>query len=80
MRSHAHICMQSGAATPHYGNHGNRRHSDKVARDNLALTGVSEGDIDDFYGWDQRQRKKKSQLHYHGRVDRLHRAKVTMML
>jgi len=70
----------AGAAKPHYGNHGNRRHSDKVARDTLALTGVSEGDIDDFYGWDQRQRKKKSQLHYHGRVDRLHRAKVTMML
>ena len=52
----------------------------KCARDTMALTGVTEGDIDDFYGWDQRQRKKKSQLHYHGRTDRLHRAKVTMML
>ena len=70
----------AGAETPHYGNHGNRRHSDKVARDTMAITGSSEGDIDDFFGWDQRQRQKKSQLHYHGRVDRQKRARVTMML
>ena len=70
----------AGAEKPHYGNHGNRRHSDKVARDTMDLTGTSEGDIDDFFGWDQRQRQKKSQLHYHGRIDRQKRARVTMML
>ena len=65
---------------PKFGNHGNRRHADKVAQDTRPITGVTEGEIDDFFGWDQRQRKKRSQLHYHGRAERERRAMVTMML
>ena len=41
---------------------------------------ATEGDIDDQFGWDQKNRKKQSQLHYHGRDDRMKRARVTMML
>ena len=65
---------------PKFGNHGNRRHADKVATETKDLTGCTEGEIDDHFGWDQAQRKKKSQLHYKGRSDRLKRARVTMMM
>ena len=69
-----------GRSKPAFGNHGNRRHGDKNASDNRSTTGVTDGEIDDHFGWDQKARKKKSQLHYKGRENRLQRARVTMML
>ena len=62
------------------GNHGNRRHADKKATDTMHVTGVSSGDLDDHFGWDQAERKKKSQLKYRGKTHRNKRARVTMML
>ena len=69
-----------GLEKPKFGHHANRRYADKTARDTREETGCDEGEIDDFFGWDQRLRQRKSQLHYHGRNDRLKRARITMML
>ena len=69
-----------GLEKPKFGHHALRRYADKCARDTRAETGCDEGEIDDHFGWDQRLRQRKSQLHYHGRTDRLKRARVTMML
>ena len=69
-----------GRAEPKIGHHGNRRKADKEANDTRHLTGVTEGEIDDHFGWNQKERKKTSRLHYHGRNERLKRAKVTMMI
>ena len=44
------------------------------------VTGASDGQVDDHFGWNQKARKKDSQLHDHGRTDRLQRARVTMMI
>ena len=64
-----------------FGHHANRRRkADKQARDSRDLTGCTEGDIDDHFGWDQKARKKKSQLHYRGRLERIKRARTTMYL
>jgi hypothetical protein len=62
------------------GNHGNRRHADKKATDTMQVTGCDTGDLDDHFGWDQAERKKKSQLKYRGKTHRNKRARVTMML
>ena len=69
-----------GRDAPEFGNHGNRRHADKNASDDQAITGVSNGEVDDHFGWKQKERKKTSRLHYQGRLERLKRARVTMML
>ena len=65
---------------PKFGNHGNRRNADKRACDTKDDTGVTTGDINDHFGWEQKERKKKSQLHYQGSAHRNKRARVTMML
>ena len=69
-----------GREAPHFGNHSGRRYADRKATDSSHLTGASKGQIDDHFGWQQRERKKDSQLHYHGRVEREKRARVTMMI
>ena len=69
-----------GREEPKIGHHGNRRKADKEANDTRHLTGVTEGEIDDHFGWNQKERKKTSRLHYHGRNERLKRARVTMMI
>ena len=69
-----------GRDEPKFGNHGNRRRSDQNANDNKEKTGATDGDIDDCYGWNQKERKQTSRLHYQGRTARLKRARVTMML
>ena len=69
-----------GLEKPKFGHHANRRKADKQARDSRDLTGCTEGDIDDHFGWDQKSRKKKSQLHYRGRLERIKRARTTMYL
>ena len=40
--------------------HGNRRKADKIANDTRSVTGVTEGEIDDHFGWNQKERKKTS--------------------
>ena len=67
-----------GLEKPKFGNHALRRYSDKRACDTADKSGSTKGAIDDHFGWDQRKRKKESQLHYHGRTERLKRARVTM--
>ena len=69
-----------GLDVPKFGNHGNRRYADKKALETAAITGVSREIHDDHFGWAQKQRRKESALHYHGRTERLKRAKVTSML
>ena len=69
-----------GLEEPKWGHHTLRRTGDKVARDSMEDTGVTAGDIDDQYGWNQRERSKEQQIHYAGRRDRSRRARVTMML
>ena len=70
----------AGLERPKWGHHTLRRTGDKVARDSQEVTGVDKGEIDDHFGWDQRNRAKDSQLHYAGRRDRARRARITMML
>ena len=69
-----------GLDKPKFGHHANRRKSDKVANDTKEATGVTEEEIDDHFGWDQKSRTKKSRLHYKGRTARLRRARVTSQL
>ena len=69
-----------GLDVPKFGNHGNRRYADKKALETAAMTGVSREIHDDHFGWAQKQRRKESALHHHGRTERLKRAKVTSML
>ena len=70
----------AGLEEPKWGHHTLRRTGDKVARDTQEETGVDKGDIDDQFGWNQKERKKDSQLHYAGRRDRSRRARITMMV
>ena len=65
---------------PKWGHHSFRRGADKVARATMAQTGATRDDIDEHFGWKQRERAEDMQLHYEGRRDRARRARVTMML
>ena len=69
-----------GRDEPHFGNHSGRRYADRKATDSAEITGATKGEIDDHFGWNQRERKKDSQLHYHGKAARLRRARITMMI
>jgi len=69
-----------GALKPSWSNHSWRRFADKVARETRQTTGVSEVDIDLFFGWMEAFYQKLMQLHYAGRGDRVKRARVTMMV
>ena len=46
-------------------------------RANMSKTGASESDIDRIFGWNESWYRKKMQLHYAGREDRVKRAKYT---
>ena len=72
--------MGSDPEKPKVGNHWARRKGDKEARDFMHVTGVSEGIIDDQFGWNQKQRQQAQQIHYSGRTELLLKAKCTMML
>ena len=54
----------NGAVKPHWSHHSWRRFSDKVARETREKTGVSEVDIDLFYGWQEAMYRKLMQIHY----------------
>ena len=64
---------------PKFANHSNRRHADRVAMRNAKVTGVSENDIDFFFGWDLKKLAETMRLHYAGldRVLRLNLRWVT---
>ena len=51
--------------------------ADHMARANMSKTGASESDIDRIFGWNESWYRKKMQLHYAGREDRVKRAKYT---
>ena len=51
---------------PKFGNHGNRWKADKRACETMDVTKATVGEINDNFGWEQKERKKKSQLHYKG--------------
>ena len=65
---------------PKVGNHWARRKADQVARDNMEELGISEDLIDDGFGWNQKDRKRKQQIHYSGRTELLKLARLTMRL
>jgi hypothetical protein len=60
-----------------YGNHSMREMADHVARQTMRETGATETDIDRMFGWCEAWYRKKMQLHYAGRDDRVKRAKIT---
>ena len=66
----------SGEAS--YGNHSMREMADDVARQTMSETGATETDIDRMFGWCEAWYRKKMQLHYAGRDDRVKRAKITL--
>lgn len=69
-----------GRDEPKWGHHSFRRAADKVARASMKETGATREDVDEQFGWKQRERAEDMQLHYEGRTDRARRARVTMML
>ena len=65
---------------PKIGHHWARRKADQVARDSRDVTETSEETIDEAFGWNQKQAKRKQQLHYAGTTEILKLARVTLML
>jgi hypothetical protein len=70
---------QSTDPVPKFGNHSNRRHADRVAMRNAVKNGVSEEDIDFYFGWGLRKMVESMRRHYAGldRVLRLSLSRVT---
>ena len=64
---------------PKFANHSNRRHADRVAVRNMKELGVTETDINFFFGWELKKMDEKMLLHYRGmdRLLRLGLSKVT---
>ena len=69
-----------GREKPAFGDHGNRRYADKRALDTAEQTQVPRTVHNDHFGWAQKAQRKDSALHYHGRTERLLRAKVTSLI
>ena len=65
---------------PKIGHHWARRKADQVARDTMDVTKTTPETIDEAFGWDQKQAKRKQQLHYAGSTALLKLCRVTMML
>ena len=72
--------MGSDPRKPKFGNHWARRKSDKTARETMEQTGATAEDIDDQYGWRQKERRKVQQLHYSGTRELKAKARTSMML
>jgi hypothetical protein len=51
---------------PKFANHSNRRHADRVAMRNAKTTGISESDINFFFGWELKKMAETMRLHYAG--------------
>ena len=68
------------AMKPKIGHHWARRKADQVARDTAEATDTDKETIDEALGWNQKEAKRESQLHYAGSTNILKLARVTMML
>ena len=55
---------------PKFANHSNRRHADRVAMRNAKTTGISDNDVNFFFGWELKKLSEKMLLHYAG-LDRV---------
>ena len=62
------------------GNHWARRKADAVARETAKEYELSVELIDEYFGWDQKARRRKQQIHYSGRTKLLKLARITMGL
>jgi len=65
---------------PKFGNHWARRKADQVAQDTMEETETTPDLVDEYFGWNQKARKKKQQIHYRGKTEMLKLARITMML
>jgi hypothetical protein len=65
---------------PKFGNHWARRKADQVAQDTMEETETTPDLIDEYFGWNQKARKKKQQIQYRGKTGMLKLARITMML
>ena len=67
---------------PKWTTHSLRRLADTVARRYREATGVTEAQIDIFFGWQERMLKKAMQVHYESLsiLARMALAKITGML
>ena len=68
-----------GLEEPKWGHHSMRRAADKKARDSAEEVGLEKGEIDDLFGWKQRERRKDMQLHYAGPDESAKLARATML-
>ena len=64
---------------PKFANHSNRRHADRVAMRGQAESGITDEDINFFFGWELKKMAERMALHYRGldRVLRLRLSRVT---
>ena len=64
---------------PKFANHSNRRHADRVAMRGQADSGITDEDINFFFGWELKKMAERMTLHYRGldRVLRLRLSRVT---
>ena len=69
-----------GLEEPKWGHHTFRRTADRIARATMAITEVTEEDIDEHFGWKQAERAKVQQLSYAGRKHRSTRARITSQI
>ena len=74
--------MGSDPRKPKFGNYWAQRKSDKTVRETMEQTGATTEDIDDQYGWRQKERRKvqQLQLHYSGTRELKAKARTSMML
>ena len=68
----------AGRSAPAWGTHSWRRMADRIARETMGETGVTEMLIDLFFGWKEEFYSKEMQIHYAGLLERIMRASVTM--
>ena len=73
------LCEQD-PERPKFGNHWARRKADQVAQDTKGETETTTETIDEALGWNQKERKKKMQVHYRGKTELMKLARVTLML
>ncbi len=69
-----------GRSTPKFAHHSYRRTSDKIARESQHLTGATDLDVDETYGWHEAEHAKDQRIRYAGLKARSKRMCVTMMI
>ena len=50
------------------------------AHDTMHMTKIAPEVVNEFFGWDQKERKKNMSFHYKGRTEYLQLARVTLFL